>query len=190
MPDFNPEINIREVTQKAKYWENGKWKIMPSIIDEDAMHFTFEYPIVGKNESYLLYHEEEQSLVENIKGLERIRFWMTFTPNYLKHLSVLKNVGMTSIEPIQYEGHEITPLKFLQAILPKSGEVAENYTGKTAIGCVFDGINKQGKRESKYIYQICDHQESFKETGIHAIAYTTGVPATTAAILIANGTWK
>jgi saccharopine dehydrogenase (NAD+, L-lysine-forming) len=189
MPNFNPEINIREVTQKAKYWENGRWIVMPSILDEDALHFTFDYPVVGKNESYLLYHEEEQSLVENIDGLARIRFWMTFTPNYLKHLSVLKNVGMTSIEPIQYEGNEIVPLKFLQAVLPKSGEVSDRYTGKTSIGCLFNGT-KDGKNVSRFIYNICDHEESYRETGIHAVAYTTGVPAMVAAKLITEEVWK
>ena len=190
MPNFNPEINIREVTQNARYWEKGKgWVGMPSILDDDALHFSFDYPVVGNHESYILFHEEEMSLIENIKDLERIRFWMTFTPDYIKHLSVLKNTGLTSIVPVNHQGQEIVPVQFLQSVLPKSGNVADTYTGKTAIGCVFNGI-KDNEEISRYIYQICDHQDSFKETGIHAIAYTTGVPAMVGAMLIADGTWN
>ena len=193
MPNFNPETNLREFsTQNVKYWEKGKWIIMPSMEKKDALHFTFEYPEnVGPQESYLLFHEEMMSLVENIKGLERMRFFMTFSDEYIKNYSVLKNNGLLGTKPVMFRGQLIVPVQFLsEAILPQSAKVADRYTGKTAIGCIFSGTDKEGKYACKYIYNICDHEESFKETGIHAIAYTTGVPAMVGAMLIANGTWK
>jgi len=183
--NFNPEINIREITQKGKYWENGKWiETKPLEISID-----FEYPEAGVKKSFLLYHEEEESLVKNIKGLERIRFWMTFSENYLTHLRVLQNIGMTRIDEVDYEGHKVVPLKFLKALLPDPASLSTNYTGKTVIGCVFDGT-KNGKRVRKYIYNVCDHAEAHKEVQGQAVSYTTGVPAMIGAMMILKGMWK
>jgi len=187
--NFNPEINIREVTQIVRHWEKGKWIETPPIIEESSVHFTFEYPEVGPKESYLLYHEEEESLVKNIKGLERIRFWMTFGQQYLTHLRVLQNIGMTRIDEVEYEGNKIVPLKFLKSVLPEPSSLGEKYTGKTVIGCIFDG-EKDGKRKKIYIYNVCDHAECYKEIRAQAISYTTGVPAMIGAMLVATGVWK
>ena len=183
--NFNPEINIREITQKGKYWEKGRWiETKPLEISID-----FEYPEVGAKKSFLLYHEEEESLVNNIKGLERIRFWMTFSENYLTHLRVLQNIGMTRIDEVEYEGHKVVPLKFLKALLPDPASLSTNYTGKTVIGCVFDGM-RNGKRVKKYIYNICDHAAAHKEVQGQAVSYTTGVPAMIGAMMILKGIWK
>ncbi len=183
--NFNPEINIREITQKGKYWEDGQWKeIEPMSVSLDV-----DYPEVGPKRSYLLYHEELESLVKHIKGLKRIRFWMTFGQAYITHLQVLQNVGMTSIVPVEYEGHQIVPLQFLKAVLPDPGSLGTNYTGKTCIGCIFDGI-KDGKQKNLMIYNVCDHAECFKETGAQAVSYTTGVPAMIGAKMMLTGKWK
>jgi saccharopine dehydrogenase (NAD+, L-lysine-forming) len=187
--NFNPEINIREVTQVVRHWENGKWIETPPILESGSIHFSFEYPVVGAKESYLLYHEELESLVKNIKGLKRIRFWMTFSENYLTHLRVLQDVGMTRIDEVEYEGKKIVPIKFLKALLPDPATLGTNYTGKTVIGNVMTGI-KAGKRKSVYIYNICDHAESFKEVGAQAVSYTTGVPAMISAMMVMKGIWK
>jgi saccharopine dehydrogenase (NAD+, L-lysine-forming) len=187
--NFNPEINIREVTQIVKYWENGKWVETPPILDQKSVHFSFDYPIVGAKESYLLYHEELESLVKNIKGLKRIRFWMTFSENYLTHLRVLQNVGITRIDEVEYEGKKIVPLKFLKVLLPDPASLGTNYTGKTVIGNIMTGL-KDGKAKSVYIYNVCDHAASFKESGTQAISYTTGVPAMISAMMIIKGIWK
>ncbi|MBU0480616.1 MAG: saccharopine dehydrogenase family protein [Proteobacteria bacterium] len=183
--NFNPEINIREITQNGRYWEKGQWvetRPLEKSID-------FEYPGVGVRKSFLLYHEEMESLVKNIRGLERIRFWMTFSENYIKHLEVLQNVGMTSIEPVEFEGQQIVPLKFLKALLPDPASLATNYQGKTVIGCVFDG-EKGGVRKKTYIYNICDHAECFREVNSQAVSYTTGVPAMIGAMLMLQGKWQ
>ncbi len=187
--NFNPEINIREVTQTVRHWENGKWIETPPILDPKSVHFSFNYPIVGEKESYLLYHEELESLAKNIKGLKRIRFWMTFSENYLTHLRVLQNVGMTRIDDVDYEGKKIIPIRFLKSLLPDPAKLGTNYTGKTVIGNVITGI-KDGKKRSVYIYNVCDHAESFKEVGAQAISYTTGVPAMIGAMLMVKGIWK
>jgi saccharopine dehydrogenase (NAD+, L-lysine-forming) len=187
--NFNPEINIREVTQPARYWEKGTWKETPPIIEEGCVHFLHKYPGVGTYDSYLLYHEEMESLVRNIKGLERIRFWMTFGQQYLTHLRVLRNVGMTRIDEVDYEGHKVVPLKFLKAVLPEPAELGETYTGKTHIGCVIRG-RKGGRDKGVYIYNICDHAETYKEVQAQAISYTTGVPAMIGAMLMLKGVWK
>jgi len=187
--NFNPEINIREVTQVVRHWKDGKWVETPPIIEDGSVHFTFNYPVAGPHESYLLYHEELESLVKNIKGLKRIRFWMTFSNNYLTHLKVLQNVGMTRIDEVDYEGCKVVPLKFLKALLPDPGTLGENYTGKTVIGCVFDG-EKDGKRFKKYIYNVCDHGEAYKEVQAQAVSYTTGVPAMIGAMMFLTGEWK
>jgi saccharopine dehydrogenase (NAD+, L-lysine-forming) len=187
--NFNPEINIREVTQPARHWRKGKWVETPPIIEEGCVHFLHRYPGVGTYDSYLLYHEELESLVRNIRGLERIRFWMTFGQQYLTHLRVLRNVGMTRIDEVDYEGCKVVPLRFLKAVLPEPAELGENYTGKTHIGCIIGG-QKDGKDKGVYIYNICDHAETYREVQAQAISYTTGVPAMIGAMLMLKGVWK
>ncbi len=187
--NFNPEINIREVTQVVRHWEDGKWIETPAIIEDGSVHFSFNYPVAGEKESYLLYHEELESLVKNIKGLKRARFWMTFSKNYLNHLRVLQNVGMTRIDEVEYEGQKIVPVKFLKALLPEPASLGTGYSGKTVIGNIMTGT-KDGKTITRYIYNICDHAEAFKETGTQAIAYTTGVPAMIGAMMVLTGVWK
>lgn len=187
--NFNPEINIREVTQVVRHWKKGKWIETPPILSPKCVHFTFKYPVAGERESYLLYHEELESLVKHIKGLERIRFWMTFSDNYLTHLKVLHNIGMTRIDEVEYEGKKIVPLKFLKALLPDPGSLGANYKGKTVIGCIFDGI-KNGKRKKVYIYNVCDHAEAYREVQAQAVSYTTGVPAMIGAMMVIKGIWK
>ena len=187
--NFNPEINIREVTQVVRHWENGRWIETPAILDDKSIHFLFDYPVVGKKDSYLLYHEEEESLVKHMPGLERIRFWMTFSQNYITHLKVLQNVGMTRIDEVEYEGRKIVPIKFLKEVLPNPASLATNYTGKTVIGCIITGV-KNGNESTKYIYNVCDHAECYREVGSQAISYTTGVPAMSAAMMVVKGVWK
>jgi len=187
--NFNPEINIREVTQVVRHWYKGSWVETPPIIQQGSVHFTFDYPIAGPSESYLLYHEEMESLVKNIKGLERMRFWMTFSENYLTHLRVLENVGMTRIDEVDYEGKKIIPIRFLKSVLPDPSSLAQKYTGKTVIGCVFEGI-KNKKKKKIYIYNVCDHAECFEEIQAQAISYTTGVPTVLMAKLVLTGKWK
>ena len=183
--NFNPEINIREVTQRGKYWKNGEWV----TIDPLSVSSMVDYPKVGPKKSFLIYHEEEESLVKNIRGLKQIRFWMTFSDNYIKHLDVLQSVGMTRIDPVMYNGVEIIPLQFLKALLPEPSSLAENYTGKTSIGCIFQG-RKDGKDKAVFIWNVCDHAETNKEVGAQAVSYTTGVPAMTGAIMMFKGIWK
>ncbi len=167
--NFNPEINIREVTQTVRHWANGKWIETPAVMDKGSVHFSFDYPIAGPKESYLLYHEEMESLVKHLPGLERMRFWMTFSENYLNHLRVMENIGISSIKPIDFQGKKIVPIEFLKAILPDPASLATKYTGKTVIGCIVTGV-KDGKESTKYIYNVCDHEESFKEVGSQAIS--------------------
>jgi len=183
--NFNPEINIREVTQRGKYWKRGKW----IEIDPLSISSMIDYPEVGPRKSYPIYHEEEESLVRNIDGLEQIRFWMTFSDNYIKHLEVLQNVGMTRINPVVYNGVEIIPLQFLKALLPEPSSLAENYTGKTSIGCIIRGV-KGGKPAAYILYNVCDHAETYRELGAQAVSYTTGVPAATGAIMMMKGIWS
>ncbi|MCE5187257.1 MAG: saccharopine dehydrogenase family protein [Planctomycetaceae bacterium] len=183
--NFNPEINIREITQKGKYWENGQWiEIAPMSIKRDI-----DYPEVGPKASYLLYHEELESLVKNIKGLRRIRFWMTFGEQYITHLRVLQNVGMTRIDPVEFKGQQIIPLEFLKAVLPDPGSLGVTYKGKTSIGVIFNGV-KGGLQKDLMIYNVCDHAECFKETGAQAVSYTTGVPAMIGAKQMLTGKWR
>ena len=182
--NFNPEINIREITQRGKYFENGVWK----ETDPLSVHQPVDYPEVGHKESYLMYHEELESIVKNFPTIKRARFWMTFSENYLTHLRVLQNVGMTSIEPVEYEGHKIVPLKFLKAVLPEPGSLGENYTGQTSIGCQIRGI-KDGKPKTYFIYNNCDHAKCYHEVRAQGVSYTTGVPAALGARLMTNGTW-
>ena len=183
--NFNPEINIREITQKGRFWEKGQWK----EIEPMSQSMTFDFPGVGERKAYLLYHEELESLSQNIPGLQRIRFWMTFGESYLTHLRVLQNVGMTSIEPVDYEGHPVVPIKLLKQLLPDPASLAPNYTGKTSIGCLVAG-KKDGKPKRVFIYNVCDHAETYKEVRAQAVSYTTGVPATVGAEMILTGKWR
>jgi len=187
--NFNPEINIREVTQVVRHWQDGRWIETPPILDDNCVHFSFDYPEAGPRESYLLYHEEMESLVRHIRGLKRIRFWMTFGQAYLTHLKVLENVGMTRIDEVDYEGHKIIPLRFLKALLPDPGSLGTNYTGKAVIGCVFKGV-KDGRESRKYIYNVCDHAEAYREVQAQAVSYTTGVPAMIGAMMMVTGEWQ
>ena len=183
--NFNPEINIREVSANGRYWENGEWvETKPMEIKR-----VYNFEEVGEKDMYLLYHEELESLAQNIPGIKRIRFFMTFGQSYLTHLKCLENVGMTSIEPILYEGKEIIPLQFLKAVLPDPASLGPRTKGKTNIGCIFQGI-KDGKEKTYYLYNICDHEECYKEVGSQAISYTTGVPAMIGAMLVMEGTWN
>ena len=182
--NFNPEINIREVSAKGSYWEDGHW------VETEPMEIKREYdfPEVGMKDMYLLHHEEIESLALNIPGIKRIRFFMTFGQSYLTHLKCLENVGMTSIEPIMYEGKEIVPLQFLKAVLPDPASLGPRTKGKTNIGCIFTG-KKDGKEKTIYIYNVCDHEECYKEVGSQAVAYTTGVPAMIGAMMVMTKTW-
>ncbi|MCW3805907.1 saccharopine dehydrogenase family protein [Plebeiibacterium marinum] len=183
--NFNPEINIREVTQKGKYWQDGKWV----ETEPHEIHKPLNYPNIGDRESYLIYHEELESLVKNFPTIKRARFWMTFGQEYLTHLRVIQNIGMAGIEPIMYEGKEIVPIQFLKAVLPDPGDLGENYTGETSIGCRIKGL-KDGKEKTYYIYNNCSHQAAFEETGAQGVSYTTGVPATIGAMMYLQGLWK
>ena len=182
--NFNPEINIREVSAKGSYWENGKW------IETDPMQIkrVYNFPEIGERDMYLLHHEELESLALNIKGIKRIRFFMTFGQSYLTHLKCLENVGMTSIKPVMYEGREIVPLQFLKALLPDPSSLGPRTKGKTNIGCIFRG-KKNGEEKNCYIYNVCDHESCFKEVGSQAVAYTTGVPAMIGAEMLLTKKW-
>ena len=183
--NFNPEINIREITQKGRFWENGKWIETKPL----EFHKPISYPNIGERESYLLYHEELESLTLNFPTLKRARFWMTFGQEYITHLRVLQNVGMTRIDPVMYEGKEIIPLQFLKAVLPEPSSLGENYTGETSIGCQIKGI-KNGEEKTYYIYNNCSHQKAYDEVKGQGVAYTTGVPAMIGAKMILEGKWK
>ena len=183
--NFNPEINIREVTQRGKYFENGAW-VETKPMERSVV---FDFPEVGPRKAYLIYHEELESLAKNIPGVRRLRFWMTFSDEYLTHLRVLENVGLTRIDPVEYEGKKIVPLSFLKSLLPDPASLGEGYTGKTSIGCLVEGT-KKGKPRRVFIYNVCDHEEAYRDTGAQAVSYTTGVPATVGARLMVDGTWK
>lgn len=183
--NFNPEINIREVTQKGRYWKDGKWvETAPHEIWKDI-----SYPEIGPKRSYLIYHEELESLVKNFPTIKQARFWMTFSEEYLTHLRVIQNIGMAGIEPVTYKGVEIVPLQFLKAVLPDPGDLGENYTGFTSIGCRMKGI-KDGKEKTYYIWNNCSHQKAYDETGTQGVSYTTGVPAMVGAMMVLTGKWK
>lgn len=183
--NFNPEINIREITQKGRYFKDGQW------IETGALeiHRPITYPNIGPKESYLLYHEELESLTKNFPTLKQARFWMTFGEEYLTHLRVIQNIGMARIDEIDYNGTKIVPLQFLKAVLPNPQDLGENYEGETSIGCRIKGL-KDGKERTYYVYNNCSHHESFLETGMQAVSYTTGVPAMIGAMLFLKGTWK
>ena len=183
--NFNPEINIREITQKGKYYEDGQWR----ETEPQEIHKPLTYPNIGVRESYLLYHEELESLVKNFPTIRRARFWMTFGQEYLTHLRVMQNIGITRIDPVLYNGVEIVPIQFLKAILPNPGELGENYTGETSIGCRIRGI-KDGKEKTYYAWNNCSHQAAYQETGAQGVSYTTGVPAMIGAMMFFKGLWR
>ena len=183
--NFNPEINLREVSANGRYWEAGKW------IETKPMQimFKWDYPKVGVKDSYLLYHEELESLVKNIKGLKRIRFFMTFGQSYLTHMKCLENVGMLRIDEVEHNGMKIVPIQFLKTLLPDPASLGPRTKGKTNIGCVIRGL-KDGKERQVYIYNVCDHEVCYAETGAQAVSYTTGVPAMIGSLMVAKGIWS
>jgi saccharopine dehydrogenase (NAD+, L-lysine-forming) len=183
--NFNPEINIREVSQRGKYYENGKWV----ETEPHEIHKPLNYPNIGPKESYVIYHEELESLVKNFPTLKRARFWMTFGQEYLTHLRVIQNIGMARIDEIDYNGAKIVPIQFLKAVLPNPGDLGENYTGETSIGCRIKGL-KDGKEVTYYVYNNCKHQDAYNETGAQGVSYTTGVPAMIGAMMFMKGIWK
>ena len=183
--NFNPEINIREVSQRGKYWENGQWV----ETEPHEIHKPLNYPEIGPKESYVIYHEELESLVKNFPTIKRARFWMTFGQEYLTHLRVIQNIGMARIDEVEYNGVKIVPIQFLKAVLPNPGDLGENYTGWTSIGCRIKGI-KDGKEKTYYVYNNCSHEAAYKETGTQGVSYTTGVPAMIGAMMFMKGLWK
>lgn len=192
--NFNPEINIREVTQEVKHWNKSKWVKSPPIMDTKSTHFTFNYPVAGKRESYMLYHEEMESLVKHFPTVERMRFWMTFGENYLTHLRVMESIGISRIDPVKFGGRDIVPIQFLKALLPDPASLATGYSGKAVIGCIVTGTpklkTKNNKLQTKYIYNVTDHAKCFKELGSQGISYTAGVPPVIAAMMVMKGIWK
>ena len=184
--NFNPEINIREITANGRYYENGEWvETTPLAISQDIY-----YPKVTTRKSFVLYHEELESLVINFPTIKRARFWMTFGESYIKHLFVLEGIGMTSIVPIAFRGLKVAPIEFLKAVLPVPESLAENYTGQTCIGVQARGIGKGGEEKVHFVYNVCDHAETYREVQAQGVSYTTGVPAMIGAMLMLQGTWK
>ena len=183
--NFNPEINLREVSAEGRYWEEGRWFSTKPM----EVKMVWDYPEVGPRDSYLLYHEEMESLVKHIKGLKRIRFFMTFGESYLTHMRCLENVGMLGIKPVMHNGQEIVPIEFLKTLLPDPASLGPRTKGKTNIGIVANGV-KNGKRRKIYIYQVSDHEKCFKEVNSQAVSYTTGVPAMIGAKLMLEGKWS
>lgn len=183
--NFNPEINIREITANGRYWENGQWvETQPLEISQDIY-----YPNVATRKSYVLYHEELESLVLNFPTIRRARFWMTFGEAYIKHLNVLEGIGMTSIEPIDFRGQQIAPIEFLKAVLPAPESLAANYTGQTCIGVQARGLGKNGEEKVHFVYNVTDHAQTYQEVQAQGISYTTGVPAMIGAMLMLRGEW-
>ncbi len=183
--NFNPEINIREITQNGRYYQDGKWVTTGPL----EIHKTLTYPNIGERDSYLLYHEELESLVKNYPSIKRARFWMTFGQEYLTHLRVIQNIGMARIDEVEYNGQKIVPLQFLKAVLPNPQDLGENYHGETSIGCRISGLDKEGKPLTYYIWNNCSHEEAYKETSMQAVSYTTGVPAMVGAMMFLTGKW-
>ncbi len=183
--NFNPEVNLREVSAPGSYWEDGHWVEVPAM----SIKREYDFPQVGKKDMYLLHHEEIEALAKNIPGVKRIRFFMTFGQSYLTHMKCLENVGMLSTTPVNFNGQEIVPIQFLKALLPDPASLGSRTVGKTNIGCIFTGV-KDGKEKTIFIYNVCDHQECYKELGSQAISYTTGVPAMIGTALVATGVWN
>lgn len=184
--NFNPEINIREITQNGRYWQDGGWVVTKPL----EIHKQLTYPRIGKRDSYLLYHEELESLVKNYPTIKRARFWMTFGQEYLTHLRVIQNIGMARIDEVEYNGTKIVPLQFLKAVLPNPQDLGENYHGETSIGCRISGTGKDGNPLTYYIFNNCSHEAAYKETGMQAVSYTTGVPAMIGAMMYLTGKWN
>ena len=184
--NFNPEINIREITQNGRYYQDGEWVVTGPL----EIHQGITYPNIGERESYLLYHEELESLVKNYPTIRRARFWMTFGQEYLTHLRVIQNIGMARIDEVDYNGTKIVPLQFLKAVLPNPQDLGANYKGETSIGCRISGKDKEGKHLTYYIYNNCSHHAAYLETGMQAVSYTTGVPAMVGAMMFLTGKWN
>ncbi len=184
--NFNPEINIREITQKGRYYQDGKWVETGAL----EIHKPLTYPNIGPKESYLMYHEELESLVKNYPTIKRARFWMTFGQEYLTHLRVIQNIGMARIDEVEYNGVKIVPLQFLKAVLPNPKDLGENYEGETSIGCRIKGIGKDGKELTYYVYNNCSHHDAYIETGMQGVSYTTGVPTMIGGMMFLTGKWK
>ncbi|MEE0085373.1 MAG: saccharopine dehydrogenase family protein [Paludibacteraceae bacterium] len=184
--NFNPEINIREITQKGRFYQDGKWVETGAL----EIHKPLTYPNIGPKESYLMYHEELESLVKNYPTIKRARFWMTFGQEYLTHLRVIQNIGMARIDEVEYNGVKIVPLQFLKAVLPNPKDLGENYEGETSIGCRIKGIGKDGKELTYYVYNNCSHHDAYIETGMQGVSYTTGVPAMIGGMMFLTGKWK
>jgi len=182
--NFNPEINIREVTAASKHWENNKWEIGPALTNK----VSFNFPEIGSKNMYLMYHEELESLTKHFPEIKKARFWMTFGDSYLKHIEVLQNIGMTSINPVNHKGINIIPLQFLKTILPDPGSLGKRTKGKTCIGTIITG-QKKNKEKTFYTFNICDHEECYNEVGSQAVSYTTGVPAMIGAMLMIQKIW-
>jgi saccharopine dehydrogenase (NAD+, L-lysine-forming) len=183
--NFNPEINLREVSAPGSYWENGHWVEIPAM----SVHRIYDFPEVGEKDMYLLHHEEIEALGAHLPEVKRIRFFMTFGQSYLTHMKCLEDVGMLSTTPVNYEGREIVPIQFLRALLPDPATLGKRTVGKTNIGCIFTG-EKDGKPKKLYIYNVCDHQACYREVGSQAISYTTGVPAMIGAMMVVTGKWQ
>ena len=183
--NFNTEINLREVSSPADYYENGKWVGVPAM----SIKRVYDFPEVGKKDMYLLHHEEIESLTKNFPEIKRMRFYMTFGESYLTHMKCLENVGMLNSTPVDFEGHKVIPIQFLKSLMPDPSTLGERTVGKTNIGCIFTGT-KDGKKRTIYIYNVCDHQEAYREVGSQAISYTTGVPAMISAALLSTGKWN
>ncbi len=183
--NFNPEINIREITQNGRYWKDGNWVETKPFEIKRALN----YPNIGARNSYVLYHEELESLVKNFPSIKQARFWMTFGDEYLTHLRVIQNIGMSRIDPVKYKGVDVIPLEFLKAVLPNPGDLGENYTGETSIGCRIKGI-KDGQEKTYYVWNNCPHQQAYEETGTQGVSYTTGVPAMLGAKMVLTGKWN
>ncbi|MGA2052315.1 MAG: saccharopine dehydrogenase family protein, partial [Opitutales bacterium] len=182
--NFNPEINLREVSARGRYFEHGEW------VETEPLSWsrTFDFPEIGPKKAFLLYHEELESLAKHIPGVKRLRFWMTFSDNYMMHMRALQNVGMLGIAPVHHQGREIIPIQFLKTLLPDPASLGPRTKGKTNIGCLVEGLYK-GKKRRVYIYNVCDHQECYREVQSQAISYTTGVPAVVGAIMMVSGQW-
>ena len=183
--NFNPEINLREVSAPGSYWENGKWVEIPAM----SIKREYDFPQVGKKDMYLLHHEEIEALGKHFPEIKRIRFFMTFGQSYLTHMKCLENVGMLSTTPIEFQGQQIVPIQFLKALLPDPASLGPRTKGKTNIGCVISGV-KDGKPKTIFIYNVCDHEECYRELGSQAISYTTGVPAMIGTALLLDGSWR
>jgi saccharopine dehydrogenase (NAD+, L-lysine-forming) len=184
--NFNPEINLREVSARGRYWERGEW------VETDPLSWkmSFDFPGgIGPRNCYLMYHEELESLVRHLKGIRRARFWMTFSESYLNHLQIFKNVGLLDIRPVDFQGQRVVPLRFLAGLLPDPSSLGPRTRGKTCIGCLMRGVKDQEPR-TYYMYNLCDHQAAFAEVGSQAIAYTTGVPAVVGAMMVVTGKWR